>query len=84
MVLRVLTDRGTKYCGRDDRHQYQGFLGLYEIDRTRTKAKHPQTHGICERFYQTCINEFYQITFRKKLYRGPETLPTDLDPFLAH
>jgi hypothetical protein len=26
-VLRVLTDRGTEYCGRDDRHPYQIFLG---------------------------------------------------------
>ena len=41
-VLRVLTDRGTEYCGRDDRHAYQIFLGLNEIDHTRTKTKHPK------------------------------------------
>lgn len=83
-VLRVLTDRGTKYCGREDRHPYQIFLGLNEIDHTRTKAKHPQTNGICERFHETCINEFYQITFRKKIYRDLETLQADLHAFLAH
>ena len=40
-LLRVLNDRGTEYCGRDDRHPYQIFLGLNEIDHTRTKVKHP-------------------------------------------
>jgi transposase InsO family protein len=83
-ALRVLTDRGTEYCGRDDRHPYQIFLGLNEIDHSRTKAKHPQTNGICERFHQTCINEFYKITFRKKIYRDLETLQADLDAFLKH
>jgi transposase InsO family protein len=83
-VLRVLTDRGTEYCGRDDRHPYQIFLGLNEIDHSRTKVKHPQTNGICERFHQTCGNEFYKITFRKKIYRELETLQADLDAFLEH
>jgi len=83
-VLRVLTDRGPEYCGRDDRHPYQIFLGLNEIDHTRTKAKHPQTNGICEGFHQTCLHEFYQITFRKKIYRDLETLQADLHAFLAH
>lgn len=59
-------------------------LGLHEIDHTRTKAMHPQTNGICERFHQTCLNEFYQITFRKKIYRELDTLQTDLDAFLQH
>jgi hypothetical protein len=63
---------------------YQIFLGLNEIDHTRTKAKHPQTNGICERFHQTCINEFYKITFRKKIYRELDTLQKDLDAFLEH
>ena len=83
-VLRVLTDRGTEYCGRDDRHPYQIFLGLNEIDHSRTKAGHPQTNGICERFHQTCINEFYKVTFRKKIYRELDTLQADLDAFLRH
>ena len=59
-------------------------MGLNEIDHSRTKAKHPQTNGICERFHQTCINEFYKITFRKKIYREIDTLQGDLDAFLEH
>jgi hypothetical protein len=46
-----------------------------DIDHTRTKAKSPQTNGICERFHKTVLNEFYRVTFRKKLYRtlGPQS-----------
>ena len=83
-VLRVLTDRGTEYCGREDSHPYQLFLGLNDIEHTRTKAKHPQTNGICERFHQTCGNEFYKVTFRRKLYTGLEELQKDLDEWLIY
>lgn len=81
-VQRVLTDRGTEYCGRDDSHPYELFLGLNEIEHTRTKARHPQTNGICERFNQTCLNEFYKVAFRKKIYTSLEELQADLDAFL--
>ncbi|MCH9033627.1 MAG: DDE-type integrase/transposase/recombinase [Planctomycetes bacterium] len=66
--MRVLTDRGTEYCGREDTHPYPLFLGLQEIDHTRTKVRHPQTNGICERFHQTVQNEFYRVVFRKRIY----------------
>ena len=83
-VLRMLTDRGTEYCGRDDRHPYELYLALNEIEHTRTKAKHPQTNGICERFHQTCLDEFYKVTFRKKIYRSLDELQVDLDHFVRH
>lgn len=83
-VLRVLTDRGTEYCGRDDTHAYQLFLGLNDIDHTRTKVKHPQTNGICERFHQTVQNEFYRITFRKRIYATLDELQADLDAWLLY
>jgi transposase InsO family protein len=83
-VLRVLTDRGTEYCGREDTHPYQLFLGLNDIDHTRTKVKHPQTNGICERFHQTVQNEFYRVTFRKRIYAGLDELQADLDEWLLY
>ena len=46
-VLRILTDRGTEYCGRADRHDYQLFLAINDIEHTKTKVKSPQTNGIC-------------------------------------
>ena len=81
-VLRVLTDRGTEYCGLPDKHPYQLFLQLNEIDHTKTKVKSPQTNGICERAHLTILNEFYRVTFRKKVYSDLETLQTDLDEYM--
>lgn len=78
-LLRILTDRGTEYCGKQDSHDYQLFLAIHDIDHTRTKAKSPQTNGICERFHETILNEFYQTAFRKKLYRSIDELQADLD-----
>lgn len=81
-MLRILTDRGTEYCGRVDHHDYQLYLAINDIDHTKTKAMSPQTNGICERFHKTILNEFYQITFRKKLYSTMEALQKDLDDWI--
>lgn len=67
-LLRILTDRGTEYCGIKDQHEYQLYLAIEYIDHTKTKAKSLQTNGICERFHKTIQDEFYSIVFRKKLY----------------
>ncbi len=83
-VLRILTDRGTEYCGRKDKHDFQLFLAVNDIDHTRTKARHPQTNGICERFHKTILQEFYQVTFRKKVYQTIEELQVDLDQWIDH
>jgi len=78
-ILRVLTDRGTEFCGAPERHPYQLYLQLNEIDHTKTKVRSPQSNGICERFHQTVLNEFYRVAFRKKIYSDIETLQRDLD-----
>jgi transposase InsO family protein len=82
-VLRVLTDRGTEFCGSPDKHPYELYLQLHEIEHTKTKVRSPQSNGICERFHQTVLNEFYRISFRKKLYLDLETLQKDLDEYIA-
>ena len=81
-MLRILTDRGTEYCGKVEHHDYELYLALNDIDHTKTKAASPQTNGICERFHKTILQEFYQITFRKKLYSSLEELQLDLDDWL--
>ncbi|AYA63408.1 IS481 family transposase [Alteromonas sp. RKMC-009] len=83
-MLRILTDRGTEYCGKVEQHDYQLYLAINDIDHTKTKARHPQTNGICERFHKTILNEFYQVTFRKKLYDSLEMLQKDLDEWLDY
>jgi transposase InsO family protein len=81
-LLRVLTDRGTEYCGKREYHEYELYLAIENIDHSKTKARHPQTNGICERFHKTILNEFYQIAFRKKVYKTLEELQNDLDLWL--
>src|SRR5499425_2741411 len=81
-LLRVLTDRGTEYCGQREHHEYQLYLAVENIDHSRTKARHPQTNGICERFHRTLQDEFYSTAFRKPLYTSLEEMQTDLDAWL--
>ena len=73
-LIRMLTDRGTEYCGRVEAHDYELYLGVNGIEHTKTKARHPQTNGICEQFHKTILNEFYQVAFRRKLYQSLEEL----------
>ncbi|MEZ6094959.1 MAG: IS481 family transposase [Pirellulaceae bacterium] len=81
-LLRVLTDRGTEYCGNREHHEYQLYLAIENIDHSKTRVKRPQSNGICERFHKTILQEFYQIAFRKKIYNSIEELQADLDQWL--
>ena len=81
-LQRVLTDRGTKYCGAPERHEYELYLAVENIDHSRTKVKSPQTNGIVERFHRTVLNEFYRVAFRRKIYASIEELQRDLDVWL--
>src|SRR5512146_1831197 len=81
-LLRILTDRGTEYCGQREHHEYELYLAVENVDHSRTKARHPQTNGICERFHRTIQEEFYATAFRKKLYTSLEELQADLDAWL--
>ena len=83
-LLRILTDRGTEYCGKVERHEFQLYLAINNIEHTKTRAQSPQTNGICERFHKTILQEFYQVTFRKKIYEDIETLQKDLDEWLQY
>lgn len=83
-ILRVLTDRGTEFCGKVEQHDYELYLAVNAIEHTKTKAYHPQTNGICERFHKTILQEFYQVAFRKKIYASLDELQKDLDDWLAY
>ena len=81
-LLRILTDRGTEFCGRPERHEYELYLAVEDVDHSRTKTKNPQTNGIVERFQKTVLYEFYQVAFRKKVYQTIEALQRDLDAWM--
>jgi len=80
--LRNLTDRGTEYCGAREHHEYELHLTIENIEHTKTKARHPQTNGICERFHQTIQTEFYATAFRKKVYNSLLDLQEDVEKWL--
>ena len=83
-LLRILTDRGSEYCGNREHHDYELYLDLENIEHTRTRVKSPQTNGICERFHQTLQNEFYANAFRRKIYHSLEELQSDVDSWIHH
>jgi len=82
-LCRMLTDRGTEFCGTPQAHEYELYLAVEDIDHSRTKARSPQTNGICERFHKTVLQEFYQVAFRKRIYTGIEQLQADLDAWIT-
>ncbi len=81
---RVVPYRGTEYCGTKDSHEYQLYLAIEDTSHSKTKARHPQTNGICERFNRTVQDEFYAIAFRKKIDRSIEELQADLDVWVKN
>ena len=47
-------------------------------------VRHPQSNGICERLHRTMQDEFYAITFRKKLYHDLISLQIDLNEWFRY
>jgi transposase InsO family protein len=81
-LCRVLTDRGTEYCGNPEHHEYELYLAVEDVDHSRTKTKNPQTNGIAERFHKTVLDEFYRVAFRKRIYGSLAELQDDLDTWM--
>ncbi len=81
-LMRILTDRGTEYCGKVEHHAYQLYLAVENIDHSKTKARHPQTNGMVERLHRTIKEEFYDIIFRKKIYTSLAEIQIELDAWL--
>ena len=76
-LLRILTDRGTEYCGNPERHEYELYLAVENIDHSRTKTKSPQTNGIAERFHKTTNSIAWRSA--RGLDRGVAARPGCLD-----
>ena len=81
-MLRILTDRGTEYCGKPENHAYQLYLGIEDVDHSRTKAYSPQTNDICERFHKTMQEGCYHFLFHKKFYNTLDELQAGVDTWL--
>ena len=80
-LQRVLTDRGTEYCGTHDRHEYELYLAVENIDHTRTKAKSPQTTDVIDKCFLAGSGLFFsraRVTARRRAGREAKALPRSL------
>jgi hypothetical protein len=53
-ILEAHPGRGSRrqQGSNPERHEYELYRAIENIDHTRTKARSPQTNGICDRFDQ--------------------------------
>jgi transposase InsO family protein len=78
----VLSDNGREFCGRPDRHPYQLFLQLEEIEHRTTRVKRPQSNGIVERFHRTLLDEHFRVEGRKTWFETVEEMQAVLDDYI--
>ena len=83
-ISRILTDNGLEFTvhHKSKKHHFEELLKFYKIRHKYTKVRHPWTNGCVEKFNQTIHNEFYQVTFRQKIYQTLQQLQDDLDEFI--
>jgi len=82
-VTTVLTDNGREYCGRPDRHPFELFLQLEEIEHRTTKVRRPQSNGFVERLNKTLLDEHFRIMGRQKFYESIDEMQKDLNDYLV-
>jgi hypothetical protein len=65
VLSRVLTDRGTEYCGTDG-HEYELYLAVEDIDHTRTKPRVPRPMASVNGFTRPCSTSSTEWPFAKR------------------
>jgi transposase InsO family protein len=68
-IRTILSDNGHEYCGRPDKHPYELFLQLEDIEHRTTKVGRPQSNGFIERFHRTLLEEHLRIKGADDLVR---------------
>jgi transposase InsO family protein len=82
-VKTILSDNGREFCGLPDRHPYERFLQLEEIEHRTTRVRRPQSNGFVERLHRTLLDEHFRIKGRQKWYESIEEMQKDLEEYLA-
>ena len=80
-LCRVLTDRGTEYCGNPEHHEYELYLALEDVDNTRTETKSPQTTDAIDKRFLAGSELFScraWVTARRRAGREAQALPRSL------
>jgi hypothetical protein len=79
--LRVLTDRGSEYCGNPERHEHELYFAVEDIDHSRTNTKSPQTTDVIDRRTALCSRSA-RASAAKSRTRGASHAAQPLSPFL--
>lgn len=82
-ISTVLSDTGREFCGRPDRHPYELFLQLEDIERRTTQVRRPQSNGFVERLHRTLLDEHFRVLGRTKFYESIQEIQTHLDAYLV-
>ena len=80
-LCRVLTDRGTEYCGNPEHHEYELYLALEDIDHSRTKTKSPQTTDVIDKCFfagSELFSSRARATAWRRAGREAQALPRSL------
>ncbi len=83
-ISSVLTDNGLEFTThhKSKNHSFERLLKVLDVKHRLTKVRHPWTNGACERLNRTILEEFYQVTFRKRIYETIDQLNDDLQKYL--
>ena len=81
-VHTILSDNGREYCGRPDKHPYEFFLQLEDIEHRTTQVGGPQSNGYIQRFHRTFLEEHLRIKGRTTRYETVAEMQKDLDAYL--
>jgi len=79
----VLSDNGREFCGRPDRHPYELFLQLEDINHRTTRVKRPQSNGYVERLHRTLLDEHFRVEGRRTWFESIDEMQTALDAYLV-
>ena len=82
-VHTILSDNGREYCERPDKHPYNLFLQLKEIEHRTSKVGRPQSKSFIERFHRTLLEEHLRIKGRTTWHEPVAEMQKDLDAYLA-
>ncbi len=82
-MLRILTDRGSEYCGKVENCDYD-FIAINDIERSKTKVKHPQITASANGSIKQSYKNFTKWHSGRKRYTDLTTLQADLDEWLMY
>ena len=80
--LALCHTNGREFCGRSDRHPFELYLQLGDIEHRTTKVNRPQSNGIVERFHRTLLDEHFRVEGRRTWFDTIDEMQVALNNYL--